>query len=82
MSLSKDLKNYPTSCGIPPKCFTCGRNISHLYGLYMDLVETKNKTSDKNKLTNKDIIKKLGLDDRYCCATHLISHPKNLTNKL
>ena len=75
-----DLINYPTSCGIPPRCFTCGRNISQLYGLFMNLIETKNK--DKKKTTTKDIIKQLGLNDRYCCATHLISHPKNLTKKL
>jgi len=71
----KQLKDYPTSCGIPPKCFSCGRNISHLYGLYIDII-------GKNNVDNKKKIKELGLSDRYCCITHLQTHPKNLVNKL
>jgi DNA-directed RNA polymerase subunit N (RpoN/RPB10) len=72
---NKTLKDYPTSCGIPPKCFSCGRNISHLFGYYSNNV-------GKNNKNNKKIIEKLGLDDRYCCIIHLQTHPKNLIDKL
>ena len=69
------------SGGIPPRCFTCGRAIAHLQREYVMLVDEKNKKTGPSD-DNRDIIKKLGLDDRYCCYMRLMTHCIDLTNKL
>lgn len=75
------------SAGIPPCCMTCGRMISHLYKDYLRLLSEKNMKNKDNiedfsyeDSDNIDIIKELGLDNRYCCFRHIQTHPSNLTN--
>lgn len=75
------------SAGVPPCCMTCGRMIGHLYKEYLRLLAEKNSKNKDNledyiydQTDNMDIIKKLGLDNRYCCFRHIVTHPSNLTN--
>jgi len=77
------------TCGIPPRCFTCGRVISNLYEEFQTLLQEKNKKNNiqveayqHNEVNNRDIIKAVGLDDRMCCVVSLLTYPKNLTTKL
>lgn len=75
-------KKQITACdGLPIRCFTCGKLIGHLYQKYLELVEKK-KTDNKYGLgiidDNRDIIKLLGLDSRYCCYMRLMQYPLGL----
>lgn len=87
--MSKTIIDYNISTGIPPRCFECGRMISHLYLKYIELLKKKNISNNDNLLeynyltpNNRDIIEELGLGISYCCSTHLITHPPNLTSNL
>lgn len=75
------------TCGVPQRCFTCGRAIAHLYGPYMKELEKKNKGKNikeysYDNVNNREIIEKLGLNDRICCIIPLQTYPKGLTDKL
>jgi len=75
------------TCGVPQRCFTCGRAIAHLYGPYMLALEKKNranniKENSYNNVNNAEIIAELGLSDRICCIIPLQTYPKGLTDKL
>ena len=50
---------------IPIKCFTCGKQIGHLYDEYKEQVK---KGEDKKKILNN-----LGIE-RYCCRRMFLSH--------
>jgi DNA-directed RNA polymerase subunit N (RpoN/RPB10) len=80
------MSEYDT-CGVPPRCFTCGKQISHLYGKFMEELEKKNKSNkikdyNYDNINNREIIKKLGLHERLCCIIALQTYPKGLTDKL
>jgi DNA-directed RNA polymerase subunit N (RpoN/RPB10) len=75
----------PIACdGLPVRCFTCGRVISHLYNQYYKLMKEKKYGDGDNYILNgsfdafdnADIIKKLGLNGNvYCCYKNLMAYP-------
>lgn len=66
---------------MPIKCFECGRIISHLHSKYIKLMKEKKENKKGEDIEdNSDIVKKLGLDDRYCCIIHIQTYPENIAN--
>jgi DNA-directed RNA polymerase subunit N len=69
---------------IPVRCFTCNRVIASKYRRYKEIIASEiNKENiingDPDVDLSKDTIyqtafKEIGIDDRYCCKRHLISH--------
>lgn len=69
---------------IPIRCFTCNRVLASKYKKYKEIIaaETNNENiinGDPNiDLTKENIyqkaFKEIGINDRYCCKRHMISH--------
>lgn len=70
---------------IPITCFTCGKQIAHLWEKYLEeIVKETNKTKeikrDSTNKVNKDLetIEKKTLDKlklrRYCCRRMMLTH--------
>lgn len=66
---------------MPIRCFTCNRILASKYKKYLEL--SKNNSEEqimKGDGTHKgsekfiEIFQRLGVNDRYCCKRHLISH--------
>jgi DNA-directed RNA polymerase subunit N len=73
---------------IPIRCFTCNRILASKYKKYLELTANNNEEQImKGDGTHTDssvfieVFKKIGLDDRYCCKRHMISHI-DLTDKI
>lgn len=50
---------------IPPRCFSCGKPIAHLWKEYKERIAKGEKP--------KEVLDSLGLE-RYCCRAIFISH--------
>lgn len=69
---------------IPVRCFTCNRVLASKYSKYCEIISSKSKTEniingdpDINLMEDniyQKAFKAVGVDDRYCCKRHLISH--------
>lgn len=69
---------------IPVRCFTCNRVIGSKYEKYLQIISSeKNSENIMNgdpdiDLSNETIyqkaFKEIGVEDRYCCKRHLLSH--------
>jgi DNA-directed RNA polymerase subunit N len=71
---------------IPVRCFTCNRVLASKYLKYTEIINSETN-KDENILsgdgksidTSKETIQqkafvKIGIEDRYCCKRHVISH--------
>ena len=56
---------------IPMVCFTCGKPISHLYNLYLELVEKYSKIDKPTAVFKALADLKIGTD---CCRRMFITH--------
>ncbi len=69
---------------IPVRCFTCNRVIGSKYEKYLQIIATEPEneniiSGDPEVNLSKDNIyqkafKDIGIQDRYCCKRHLLSH--------
>lgn len=71
---------------IPVRCFTCNRVLGSKYEKYKEIISesTDNVENilsgdpdlDQLKEENSHMIafKKIGIDNRYCCKRHILSH--------
>ena len=69
---------------IPVRCFTCNRVIGSKYKKYLQIISSEtNSENIMNGDPNIDLskpniyqkaFKEIGIDDRYCCKRHLLSH--------
>lgn len=69
---------------IPIRCFTCNRVLASKYKKYLEIIssETQNEniiSGDPDiDLSQENIyqkaFKEIGIEDRYCCKRHMISH--------
>tara|TARA_B100000925_G_C21979170_1_gene461509 strand:+ start:1116 stop:1352 length:237 start_codon:yes stop_codon:yes gene_type:complete len=69
---------------IPIRCFTCNRVLASKYCEYLNIISSNSNTEniingnpdidlDKDNIY-QEAFKKVGVNDRYCCKRHLISH--------
>lgn len=56
---------------IPVRCFTCGKNIAHLWNDYLEQIAAEKHAGHPN--AEKKILDKLGLI-RYCCRRMFLGH--------
>tara|TARA_B100001093_G_C26841197_1_gene1020648 strand:- start:2038 stop:2274 length:237 start_codon:yes stop_codon:yes gene_type:complete len=69
---------------IPVRCFTCNRVLGSKYGMYKEMISLG---KDNENIINGDpdlnleednihqkAFKAVGVNDRYCCKRHLVSH--------
>ena len=69
---------------IPVRCFTCNRVIGSKYEKYLQIIATEPEneniiSGDPEVDLSKDNIyqkafKEIGIQDRYCCKRHMLSH--------
>ena len=68
---------------IPIRCFTCNRILASKYNKYLELVSLEvhqeNVISGDPSIMQEENIhqqafKEIGIDDRYCCKRHMLSH--------
>jgi len=67
---------------IPIRCFTCNRVLASKYAKYTELVsESKSENilsgNPDTKIEENDHMKAfkvIGIEDRYCCKRHILSH--------
>lgn len=69
---------------IPVRCFSCNRVIGSKYEKYCQIIASEPQTEniisgDPEIDLNEDNIyqkafKEIGINDRYCCKRHLLSH--------
>lgn len=74
---------------IPVRCFTCNRVLGSKYQAFQDFVKENQPDHSKienilkgdpdGKLLDEETVyqkgfKKIGINDRYCCKRHIISH--------
>uniref|UniRef100_A0A6C0JF64 DNA-directed RNA polymerase subunit N n=1 Tax=viral metagenome TaxID=1070528 RepID=A0A6C0JF64_9ZZZZ len=69
---------------IPVRCFTCNRVLGSKYKKYCEIISSNVGTENiingnpDIDLSEENIyqqaFKEIGVDDRYCCKRHLISH--------
>jgi DNA-directed RNA polymerase subunit N len=69
---------------IPIRCFTCNRVLASKYKKYKEIIASE--TGNENiingdpsiDLTTENLyqraFKEIGINDRYCCKRHMISH--------
>ncbi len=70
---------------IPVRCFTCNRVLASKYNKYLEIISNEDSTQENilsgdptNDFTTdtpqQKAFKEIGVDDRYCCKRHLLSH--------
>lgn len=71
---------------IPIRCFSCNRVLASKYRTYQQLLAKANFDDNilsgdvKTSIESEQIVKRmaifeaLGIEDRYCCKRHVISH--------
>ena len=70
---------------IPIRCFTCNRVLASKYKTYLEIISDDLSvkeniiSGDPNINLDKETpqqkaFKIVGVDDRYCCKRHLVSH--------
>ena len=70
---------------IPIRCFTCNRVLASKYNKYVEYV-SQNSSKEENILSGDPDMEKIeeneqmkafkiiGINDRYCCKRHILSH--------
>ena len=71
---------------IPIRCFTCNRILASKYNKYLEIISQESNQEnvisgdpDIERILKEDNIyqqafKTIGVNDRYCCKRHLLSH--------
>lgn len=71
---------------IPIRCFTCNRVLASKYAKYLEIISAGSGTENiingnpdietilKEENIYQHAFKEVGINDRYCCKRHLLSH--------
>ena len=71
---------------IPVRCFTCNRVLASKYKKYLEYISENPDTKENILSGNPDLeelkeenahmkaFKEIGIDNRYCCKRHILSH--------
>ena len=70
---------------IPVRCFTCNRVLASKYKTYLNIISEEQDSTENILSGNPSIdtieetvqqkaFKAVGVEDRYCCKRHLLSH--------